>query len=993
MFLKRLIIHGFKSFADRTEIVFADGITALLGPNGCGKSNVVDAVKWVLGEHAIKSLRAEKMEDVIFNGTESRKPLNVAEVTLGISNESGILPINMTEVEIKRRLYRSGESEYFINGAQVRLKDVRELFWDTGVGKAAYSVMEQGKIDQVLSSKPEERRYLFEEAAGITRHKERSVEAERNLAKAEENMHQVELILTEVRRNHDSLKIQSEKTLSFRKLRDEIFNYELDIQLLRLKQFRYERDDRNETLRRRTADRDRIRAEMEEESKALEANMDEVNSMESRLVELQRDIYGLTLEKDAKENEIRIFNEQRGETVMKIDQNESREKQILVKISELSKDAEAQEAAVNDLLKQCEGIEENIRSFEQNIQLSAARINENEAAVRKAEDEIHGLEKEQAVLEKDLAKITDDIVAELDAGLKKAGYSAAERKNAETALDETLGRLRAMLSGRKELIRDLSAAADKANETGGAGLDAAELARITKALADGLDEIAIGAENAIFLFRNYREHSPTFIDEFLSPEGIITKKRLLDTQIGGIKDGIEGRREKIKELRGDNIKLMSRIDEYRVTLENLRVSRAQMKTRAQAAEEQARLIRRELSGQEGQLKGIREELVFSRGRLGEIDGRIAGKQEEISGIGKKAAALTGELEKLEKDIRKRNDNVAGKKEKINNRMAELSRMQESLEKIHVELVQSETEIKNIQDNFRETHSRDLLEFEERIFTITEAPADLREKLSVVRAKMKDLGSVNLMAPEEFAETKERYDFLCNQMADLEKARKDLEDLTAEIRQESSQLFLDTYNRIKKNFHNMFRRLFGGGRAELRLSDPNHILESGIEIFAQPPGKKLEHLSLLSGGECSMTAVALLFATYMVKPSPFCLLDEIDAPLDEANVGRFILLLREFSGNSQFIIITHNKKTVTGAGTLLGVTMEESGVTKLIAIRLENEELAIAESDPGQAELWETGEKFEEEDVPREEGMELPVGVNDPKKVTREQLHPIRARRT
>jgi chromosome segregation protein len=249
-----------------------------------------------------------------------------------------------------------------------------------------------------------------------------------------------------------------------------------------------------------------------------------------------------------------------------------------------------------------------------------------------------------------------------------------------------------------------------------------------------------------------------------------------------------------------------------------------------------------------------------------------------------------------------------------------------------------------------------------------------------------------MAPEEFTETKARYDFLTNQITDLEKAKKDLEDLTSEIRQESSAMFLETYNRIKKNFHNMFRRLFGGGRAELRLSDPNHVLESGIEILAQPPGKKLENLSLLSGGECSMTAVALLFATYMVKPSPFCLLDEIDAALDEQNVGRFVQLLREFSDTSQFIIITHNKKTVAGAGTLLGVTMEESGVTKLITVRLENDELAISDGPAPQSELWETDAKFEEEDVPPEEGRQLPPGINDPSKVTEEQLRPIRAGR-
>ena len=985
MFLKRLIIHGFKSFADNTIIEFSDGITALLGPNGCGKSNVVDAVKWVLGEHAIKSLRAEKMEDVIFNGTETRKALGVAEVTLGIANDLGLLPMDMPEIEIKRRLYRSGESEYFINGAHVRLKDIRELFWDTGVGKAAYSVMEQGKIDQILSSKPEERRYLFEEAAGITRYRERGAEAERNLAKTEENVRQVELILNEVKRTHDSLKVQSEKTLKYRTLRDEIFNYELDIQLLRLKQFRYEKDERNETLRRRTEDRDRIRAEMEAENKALEANMDEVNSMEARLVELQKNIYGLALEKNARENEVRLFNEQRGENKIKIGQNEEREKQAVQKITELNNDAAGQDAVVSDLRKQCEGIEENIRSFEENIQLAASRISENEKEVLRAEDEIHGLEKEQAAFEKDLAKITDDIVAELDAGLKKAGYSAVERRNAEDALRETLGRLRTVLSGRENLIRDLAVAANASAP------DGAELGRIAGNLATGLAEAAADAEKAIALFQSYREHSPTFIDEFLAPQGIITRKRALDSQIRGAKDSIEERRQRIKKLREDNINLLAKIDEYRVTLENLKVNRAQMNARAQSAEEQAKLIRRELSGQETLLVNIRDELELYRRRLEELDERIAAVHQEITGIEEKTKASSEELEKLEKDIRKRNDNVASRKEVINKRMAELSKVQDALEKIHLELVQSEMEIKNIQDNFRETHSRDLLEFEERIFTITAAPALLRDKLASARAKMKDLGSVNLMAPEEFAEAKERYDFLSSQMADLEKARKDLEDLTSEIRQESSKLFLDTYNRIKKNFHNMFRRLFGGGRAELRLSDPNHVLESGIEILAQPPGKKLEHLSLLSGGECSMTAVALLFATYMVKPSPFCLLDEIDAALDEQNVGRFVQLLREFSGDSQFIIITHNKKTVTGAGTLLGVTMEESGVTKLIAVRLEHEELALVDSPPPQNELWDEDGKFEEEDVPPEDGRELPLGVNDPKKVTSEQLRPISSR--
>jgi chromosome segregation protein len=551
LFLKRLTIFGFKSFADRTDVEFCDGITALLGPNGCGKSNVVDAIKWVLGEQASKHLRAEKMEDVIFNGTENRKALNVAEVTLTLANEAGLLPLDMPEIEIKRRLFRSGESEYFINSQMVRLKEVRELFWDTGVGKSAYSVMEQGKIDQILSSKPDERRYLFEEAAGITRFKVRGAEAERNLAKTEENMRQVEVVLNEVKRSYDSLKIQSEKTLKYRALRDEIFNYELDIQLLRLKQFKYERDERNEALKRRTVDRDRIRSEMEAENKALEANMDEVNSMEARLVELQKNIYGLALEKNARENEVRLLGEQRNGSRIKIEQNEGREKQASIKIEELNEDAAEQDAVVRDLRKKAEDIEENIRSFEENIQLAAARIGDNEQAVLRAEEEIHGLEKEQAAFERDLAQITDNIVAELDAGLRKAGYSAVERRNAEAALGETLGRLRTILAGRETLIRDLAAAA----AAGGAGIDTAELKHIADGLAAGLAEAAADADKVQALFENYREHTPAFIDEFLAPEGIITKKRALDSRIRGAKDGIEERRRRIKTLRGDHASL------------------------------------------------------------------------------------------------------------------------------------------------------------------------------------------------------------------------------------------------------------------------------------------------------------------------------------------------------------------------------------------------------------------------------------------------------
>ncbi|MDR0599396.1 MAG: AAA family ATPase [Treponema sp.] len=979
MFLKRLDIFGFKSFADRTQVEFADGITALLGPNGCGKSNVVDAVKWVLGEQAAKTLRAEKMEDVIFNGTENRKPLNVAEVTLTLTNEAGLLPLDMSEVEIKRRLYRSGESEYHINGVPAKLKEVRELFWDTGVGKAAYSVMEQGKIDQILSSKPEERRYLFEEAAGITRYKARGAEAERKLEKTEENIRQVEGILGEVKRSYDSLKHQSEKTLKYRTLRDEIFQLELDIQLLRLKQFRYEKDGRSGDLHKRRGERDAIKTEIDELAKSLEENLDAVNSLEEKLVEYQKNIYGLTVEKAAREKEGRLLTEQRSQHQLKITQNADREKAVVRRVEELNRDAAEQDGVVKDLLKQAADIGANIASFEESIRLASSRIMENDRMVREKEKEIRDLDAGRAKLEKDLEAITDDIVAALDAGLKEAGYSAQERRTAEEALGAALGRLRELLAGGGAAGAGASAAAGRGAWFTGA-------AKPPGLSPETAEEAGRLIDQAVALFENYRKSAPSFIDEFVAPQGIITRKREIDAEIRSNTEEVLRRREEIAGLREDNKELSGKIDQYKTTLGELRVNRARMDTQAKAAEEQARLLRRELAGQEGLLRHIQDETAAERKQVEELTGRIAGTESEIAAMEKRGAALSAELEDLEKDISRKNGAAAGKQESLKKRSADLARVQEALEKIHLDLVQTETEIKNIQDNFRETHSRDLLEFEERIFTITTPPAELREKLSGKKGGLRDLGSVNLMAPEEFAETKERFDFLSGQLEDLAKAKSDLEAMTAEIRHESSELFLATYNRIKKNFHNMFRRLFGGGRAELRLEDANHVLESGIEIFAQPPGKKLENIALLSGGEKSMTAVALLFATYMVKPSPFCLLDEIDAALDENNVIRFVHLLREFGDTSQFIVITHNKKTVTGARTLLGVTMEESGVTKLISIRLEHEEEAAARRD------FLPGETFEEEDVEPEEGRELPLGINDPSQVSDAELRPIRASR-
>ena len=954
MFLKSLEILGFKSFADRTLIEFSPGISALLGPNGCGKSNVVDSIKWVVGEQSARSLRAESMEDIIFNGTETRKALNVAEVTLTVSNENSSLALDSPEIAIKRRLYRSGESEYYLNGQLVKLKEIRELFWDTGIGKSAYSVMEQGRIDQILSSKPEERRYLFEEAAGITKHKVRSREAEMKLERTEENVRQVQGILGEVRRSHDTLKSQSDKTLSYRTLRDEIFQVELDLHLLRLRLFVQDKSRRDEEAADKARARDAVKKSIDDLNLSLEESLDIVNTMESKLVEHQKTVYGLAVDRAGKEKQHKLLAERVSEAKAKIDQARLRKKGAQERLEGLEEEAQEKEGEVRSLKARILEIEKNIASFESNITAADGRIRDNEAAILRAEQGIASLESGQEEAQKELDAITDDIVRELDARLKESGYSAKDRRAAEEAIDGLIAAVHARIAGKQALLADLGKMADYKTE------DARAL--IEKARAD-LEGTKARIEELRELYEAYKRTTPSFIDEFLSPEGIITRKRAVDERIARIKDEIAALKDRILAIRDENRQLAERIDEYRRTLEELRGNRIRMQTQGQAAEEALTLLKREIAVQGGVLKELENEVYLEEKRLADATEQVADLDQEIAEIEAKGRRLSSEVEKLERDITLKNSDLGKRQEELRKKMDRLGQFQAELERIHLTLAQTDTEIRNIKENFREAYSRDLLEFEERMFEIRVGVPVLRDSLQDLRVRLKELGSVNLMAPEEYTEVKERYDFLSGQLADLEKAREDLKRITQEIRTESAELFLDTYNKIKKNFHNMFRRLFGGGRGELRLVDPDHVLESGVEIYAQPPGKKLEAISLLSGGEKSLTAIALLFATYMVRPSPFCFLDEIDAALDEANVIRFVNLLREFGRISQFIVITHNKKTVIGSDSLLGVTMEESGVTKVIAVRLER-------GDEGRAAAPEPEIDLENEDVEYEFGREL-----------------------
>ncbi len=449
-------------------------------------------------------------------------------------------------------------------------------------------------------------------------------------------------------------------------------------------------------------------------------------------------------------------------------------------------------------------------------------------------------------------------------------------------------------------------------------------------LAESLNEITR-------LFSEYKDSGADFLEEFLAPEGIITRKRELDEKIIGSSERTRELKTRLTALSEEKASLTAKIDEARESLEELRVAQARTTTQAAAAEDSLASLAREAESEEVRLGEIRQQLAAEESRIRNLDDQvktILSKREELE---LQQETLRKDMAGLETGISSENEKMTGRENKLKDLTQVRGNLEIEREKIHLEMGYIADEIKLLLEDFRDRNSRDLSDFAELKESIEPSPKEIKEKLTEAKAELKGLGQVNLMAPEEFAEVSERYEFLNNQLEDLRKARENLSQVTEEIRRESANLFLKTYKEIREHFHEMFRRLFGGGRAEIRLIDHDDPLNSGLEIYAQPPGKKLENISLLSGGEKSLCGVALMFATFQVKPSPFCILDEIDAALDEANIQRFVNLLVEFGQKSQFVVITHNKKTVSGARTLLGVTMQESGVSRLITMRLDGQE--------------------------------------------------------
>jgi len=903
--LKRVELLGFKSFPERTIVDFAAGISAVVGPNGCGKSNVVDAIRWALGEQNPRALRAERMEDVIFGGTEDRGRVGVAEVTLVLENDDQSLPVDVTEVELRRRLYRSGESEYLVNRQPVRLRDVRELFLDTGVGKNAYSVMEQGRIDLLLAAKPEERRQVFEEAAGIARSGARGVEAERKLQQTRRNMNQIEAIIAEVKRSRDVLADQVERANQYRSLQERMFGAERDLELIRLRELEARHSTIRRDLERARARHDELHAERSRALEAVQRGEGDVRTMEAEVVELKRQLYGVDLTRGNTGERMATTRERIGEIERSMSGYRDRDRGVVAKIAELEQLHDGRRSALQATALRLQELHEAHTRATGAIDDVEQRMRRNDEAVEQAGSTVRDGDQRLEELRARLRDITDHIVASLDSRLQAVGYSPEARAAAEQDIARLLRELKATLTpvsgGDENAARRLEAARGQVQELEG-------------------------------LIQSYGQLASAFIDDFLSPRGIVTRKRRLDEELGTTMVRISAARARAEAGRRANHELADQLEQLRRQIRDLQVERARNHTRKESLSAECERIDREVAEQQGRRRELADDERNAAQAVAAMTATLDDLESQQVQLEREDRALRERLAELDAALQGAADRQVHYRRGVQKLDEKLERSGESIGKLQVRDTEVGTEIRTLLRTFQETHAQVLSQYELDI-TQTESRAELRATLAQLREQLRRIGHVNLMAPEQFREVDERYQFLRRQLHDLETASRDLEQVSEQIRAESSALFLKSFHDVRAAFQAMFRRLFGGGRTELKLTDPDDVLGSGIEFYAQPPGKKLENIALLSGGERALTAVALLFALYRVRPSPFCILDEIDAALDDENVGRLVELLTEFSEHTQFLVITHNKRTAAGAAHLYGITMEEQGISRLITLRL------------------------------------------------------------
>jgi chromosome segregation protein len=1171
MHLQSLELFGFKSFADKTIFNFHEGITAIVGPNGCGKSNVLDAVRWVLGEQSAKSLRGEEMADVIFNGSDARKPVGLAEVSLTLTDCGEELGIDWHEVRVTRRVYRDGNSEYFLNKTSCRLRDIQSLFADTGIARTAYSMMEQGRIDMILSSRPEDRRAVFEEAAGITKYKTQKREALRKLEATEANLLRIGDVIKEVKRQIGSLQRQAGKARRYQALHADLRVLDTHHARKQLDSLERELGVCREEIERLSDSENATRNNINSSENALAEERHALNNIDVEIAESRSEVQRLESEIAAHRSRIE-FNRQRAIELAELIERarrdiadaEKKRKQhaaeidrtnnAIGEIERLLKEKEAEltqlaslageiqknrtergmrlqklqltlsksESRISALEEELSGTKarreltrEQVQQLAKEIQSSSetrekfvrqlaaplktsrhniidiqASLCEKQEELSKAEQNLADLERtlaekrsrldvlrqlheegegltqgSQAVLkgvddpEKFRDTIAGSVVAQLDVDPKfipaieaalGRNLHAVVLKDADAA-SEIIARLKEKKLGRAALL--VPRLSGPAQQPARKDLPSGALAWATDKLTapPSLESIVRQLLGNVVIFSDLqyalecKKHEPalalaTLTGEFISTEGIVfggssevralslleRKAQIADLAKAEValakkRDSLLAKRDESKtaleitsslqcefseaERRIDNLRSEKNARERQLAAADERISQLESEVqtmRQQLAKEQTELAAFEVAQKQTMLHEeqltekinqlrlavaterqrhenliaqrepmnardteLVEVIAVRRADIAMYEGKLTTQAEESHESEVLIESQTAQREEAQANAAKIVEQRAARLAAISDRETELRRLRDSLGGLQhgraqqqVRESQLQMKIDNLVEHISRSYHVDLREFAidypafEKVLRAqlkrnekTEGgapatpgspeppPSDVEKLITDLRTQLDNMGPVNLDAVHEYDELEERYKFLEAQNNDLTNAHRELLDVIAQINSTTRKLFGETFAQVRVNFREVFEELFGGGRADLSLLDENDPLNCGIEISAKPPGKQLQSVSLLSGGERAMTAVALLFAIYMVRPSPFCILDEVDAPLDESNINCFIRMLERFVKQSQFIIITHNKRTIAKADVLYGVTMEERGVSKLVGIKL------------------------------------------------------------
>ena len=1182
MYLKRLEMQGFKSFADKTVLEFMPGITTVIGPNGSGKSNISDSIRWVLGEQSIKSLRGTKSEDIIFAGTQNRKSLGFAEASIVIDNTDGKLPIEFAEVVVTRRIFRNGESGYFINKAPCRLKDIQELFMDTGIGKDGYSIIGQGKIDDILSNKSEDRRNIFEEAAGIVKYRARKTESEKKLEQTKLNLLRINDILAEIEANIGPLKNQAEKAKKYLSLREELksieiglFIYNIDTYKVKIEELvkdidiiNSQKEDEESRLSVLQNLKENLKTELEEiiskieetqnlgfesEKKIEQINSDinvqktkiENNNQNSdtylkEIEELKKRNAEILEEKENRINKKDNLLANREKFVLELEEKENKLQELTSKLSkeeveieekkkQVEKNTEAKyenREAINTLEVNNENLNKRSKTVKNEIQETISKLDEkrmlksdllktfNEKESKRNECQKR-LEDIKVKREEANAKITEfenkinnltqeyrikdskqKFLQEMEK--EKEGYSRAVKsvltqcevdsnlnkgvrgvlaslitvpEEYQLAVETVLGQtLQNIVTETEEDAKKLIEYLRKNN------LGRASFLPITSVKGKNLDKIitngtqgVIGvASKLIKTDKKYEEIisnllGKTVIVNDMDTAIVIAKQNKYSFRIvtlkgdiinpsGAISGGsttqktnsIIGRTAQIKQLEKEIEKIQKEIEkitkekeDYENSIESLleeitSIEASSRETEIEYATEEQRLesIEETISSLETKLdklktetneivesidKNKEEKAVIEQKNL-ELEQEItilntaiqnfAEKNKEnqkyiddlnfditnlkisVSSFDESSNSLEEILSRIENELQTNMSKIENKKQQSKNLKVEneeltktIEELKQNIEQIKIEVsTSSETaqklkqeksnknmaitkaeteieekykiieEIKNQANKLEVKKSKLDVELEQIInkmwedyeitpntageFKKPNNVAETTKEVKHLRDEIKNLGSINIDSIEEYKQTKERYDYMCEQRLDLENASSKLKKVIQDMTKIMKEQFEKQFNIINKNFGEVFKELFGGGKAELKLTDETDILNCGIEIEVQPPGKKLQNMMLLSGGERAFTAIALLFSILRINPAPFCVLDEIEAALDDVNVYKFADYLKKFTGETQFLVITHRKGTMEAADTVYGITMEESGISKLLSMKLE-----------------------------------------------------------